>query len=331
MKSINIVICITCLVIIIYYIQTPIKEGVTFRESCMINELNRNNISVDYDNKVLTKGKKSLYYGTHFNSTKGDKNCNDKIRTNQLLKNNNISVPNFYVWDPSLSSHSNLYNINKLTYPLVVKPNIGTQGYGVTTNIENETELLKAIHPLLHNENPRKRIIIEEHYNGDNYRIMVFNNEIMGIVKRDNPYVIGDGKSSLIQLIKQHKTSKYKIHEYDVPYIKTQGVHLNTIIPANKKIIVSKVNNYHNGAPIYNIPLNNVHPDNITMFKKTAHVLGINLTGIDYMCKDLMTPHYIDGVIIEANQRPDLAIHCDSSSKSQNKHFINKFLKLIFQ
>ena len=331
MKYVNLIIGVISIIIVIYYVQKPTIEGVTFREKCMVDGLNRNNIVVNSDNKLISNHTQNIYYGSHFNSKKGDKNCNDKIVTNKLLKNANISVPESYIWNTLLSTSTNLYNINKLKYPLVVKPNKGTQGYGITTNIKNESQLLNAINPLLNKQHSRQRIIIEEHYHGDNYRIMVFNKEIMGIVKRDNPYVIGDGTSRLNELIKQHKTSKYKIHEIDVPYIKSQGVHLNSIIPNNEKIIVSKVNNYHNGAPIYNIPLHKVHPDNITMFKKTAQVLGINLTGIDYMTKNLMVPHYTDGIIIEANERPDLAIHCDSSTTQENNNFIDKFLNLVFK
>ena len=48
-----------------------------------------------------------------------------------------------------------------------------------------------------------------KHYNGDNYRIMVINNEVIGIVKRDNPYVLGDGNSTLLKLITEHKQSKH--------------------------------------------------------------------------------------------------------------------------
>ena len=332
MKIINQLLFIICICIIIYYIQIPIKEGVSFREKCVTDGIKRNHITINKNDKLLTKDNISIKYNTNFNSKIGDRNCNDKIRTGLVLRKENIPMPKQYIWNKKQSIAHNFTKINNLNYPLVVKPNKGTQGYGVTTNIKIESHLKKVINNLLNKtKNRNKQIIVEEHYNGDNYRIMVFNNEVLGIVKRDNPYVLGDGNSNLLKLITEHKQSKHKIHEYDVPYIKKQGYDLNSIIPVNKKIIISKVQNYHNGAPIYNIPLSKVHPDNITMFKRTAQILGINLTGIDYMTKDLMTPYYIDGVIIEANERPDITMHCDSATTKQRTSFIDNFLNSIFQ
>ena len=332
MKLNKLFLLVACILIILYFIKLPIKEGVSFREQCLVDGIKRNNFTINRDKKILTKNNDSIKYDTNFNSINGSRNCNDKIKTALHLRKENIPMPKEYIWNRSLSNSKNLYKINQLKYPLVVKPNKGTQGYGVTTNIKNQTELIKVINKLLNKtKNTDKQIIVEEHYNGDNYRVMVLNNEVIGIVRRDNPYVIGDGKSSLQKLISQHKQSKHNIHEYDVPYIKKQGYDLNSIIPNNKKIIVSKVQNYHNGAPIHNISIDNVHPDNINMFKKTAEVLDVNLTGIDYMTNNLMTPYYEDGVIIEANERPDIAIHCDSVNAKQRKSFIDKFLNSIFQ
>tara|TARA_B100001758_G_scaffold247874_1_gene267978 strand:+ start:16374 stop:17387 length:1014 start_codon:yes stop_codon:yes gene_type:complete len=331
MQYIKVIFFTVCILILIYYIQLPVIEGISFKEKCMVDGLNRNNIKIDRDNKILIKDGINIKYNRNFNTKTGLKNCNDKIKTNNLLVKHNIPMPKSYIWNNSLTMKNNINSINHLKYPLVIKPNKGTQGYGVTTNIKNENQLTKVVNDLLQKtKNTMKNIIVEEHYTGDNYRVMVFNNEVMGIVKRDNPYVLGNGKSTLKNLIKNHKQSKHKIHEIDIPYIKSQNVDLDTVIPANEKIIVSKVNNYHNGAPIYNVPLTQVHPDNIEMFKKAAQALNINLTGIDYMTKNLMTPYHIDGVIIEANEFPDLTMHCDSSTSIHKNAFIDNFLNKLF-
>jgi len=318
------------LILFYYFLNTKIQEGVAFNMSYFLEHYKKNNIAFDKEKKILiTSSGQKISYKNNFNSKQGDINCNDKALTSSILQKNNINVPLFIVWDNNSSNQTNLNKINnELNYPLVAKPTKGTQGYGVKTNINNEMDLLNHIQYLL-KRRENEKIIIEEHKKGDNYRIMVFNNEIIGVVKRDLPYVIGDGENNLEYLIKQHKYSKYKIHNVDLNMLHKQNVEFETIIPSNKKIYLSKVSNYHNGAPIFNIPIVNVHPENIEMFKKVNQVLDVKLSGIDFITTNISVPYYLEGVIIEVNERPDLQIHYDTTENK--KDFIKKYVDKIFK
>lgn len=324
--------CVVLLILLLfcYFKNNKIKEGVAFGGRYFLDHYKDNDIIFDKNNMLLISSKgQQISYKNNFNTDKGIRNCNDKSLTSSILEKNNINVPRFVIWNNNTTPHTNLSKINsELKYPLVAKPTKGTQGYGVKTNITNETDLLNHIIYLL-NRNENAKIIVEEHKKGDNYRIMVFNDEIIGIVKRDVPYVIGDGKNELQYLIKEHKYSKYKIHNVDVRMLQKQNVDYDTIIPFNKKIYLSKVSNYHNGAPIYNIPISNVHPENINMFKKVNSVLGVKLSGIDFITTNISVPYYMEGVIIEVNERPDLQIHYDTTYNK--KGFIKKYIDKIFK
>ena len=92
----------------------------------------------------------------------------------------------------------------------------------------------------------------------------------------------------------------------------------NNLVPAKKKIYLSKVSNYHNRASIDNIPLVNVHPENIEMFKKVNQVLDVKLSGIDFITTNISVPYYLEGVIIEVNERPDLQIHYDTTENKKD-------------
>jgi cyanophycin synthetase len=111
--------------------------------------------------------------------------------------------------------------------------------------------------------------------------------------------------------------------------LREQNVTFETIISSNKKIYLSKVSNYHNGASIDNIPLVNVHPENIEMFKKVNQVLDVKLSGIDFITTNISVPYYLEGVIIEVNERPDLQIHYDITDNK--KDFIKKYVDKIFK
>lgn len=313
-----------------YFINYKIHEGVVFGMPYFLEHYKENNIVFDEENRtLLSSSGQKISYKNHFNSKQGDINCNDKSLTSSILEKNNINVPRFIVWNNNSSKQTNLSKINnQLSYPLVAKPTQGTQGYGVKTNITNETHLLNHIQYLL-KRRENEKIIVEEYKKGNDYRIMVFNNEIIGVVKRDLPYVMGDGKNNLEYLIKEHKYSKHKIHNVDFNMLREQNVTFETIISSNKKIYLSKVSNYHNGASIDNIPLVNVHPENIEMFKKVNQVLDVKLSGIDFITTNISVPYYLEGVIIEVNERPDLQIHYDTTENK--KDFIKKYVDKIFK
>jgi len=313
-----------------YFINYKIHEGVVFGMPYFLEHYKENNIVFDEENRtLLSSSGQKISYKNHFNSKQGDINCNDKALTSSILQKNNINVPRFIVWNNNISNQTNLTLIKRqLIYPLVAKPTQGTQGYGVKTNITNETDLLNHIQYLL-KRRENEKIIVEEYKKGNDYRIMVFNNEIIGVVKRDLPYVMGDGKNNLEYLIKEHKYSKHKIHNVDFNMLREQNVTFETIISSNKKIYLSKVSNYHNGASIDNIPLVNVHPENIEMFKKVNQVLDVKLSGIDFITTNISVPYYLEGVIIEVNERPDLQIHYDITENK--KDFIKKYVDKIFK
>ena len=113
--------------------------------------------------------------------------------------------------------------------------------------------------------------MMEEYIEGDVYRIFVFKNKIIDIVKREKPFVIGDGNCNLKKLI-ENKNEKliqkglFPTNNLSSKYLAIQGVNMNSIIPTNKKIYISQVINMHNGAPIQRIDISKVPQINQKLF-----------------------------------------------------------------
>ena len=306
-----------------------LTEDFALKRLCKDNKkyCEKHKITLDNKNKIIFKNGSTASY-KDINNPLTNYTCINKDITSSLLKNNNISVPNYYLWDASSTPSYNLQKINNLLhFPLVVKPTIGTQGYGIKTNIYNNEDLFQHISHLLKDIN---NIIIEEQITGNDYRVTVFKGEIMGIVQRNNPTVIGDGSSSLKSLINKHKHSKYKPHNIDNQLLSKQNVNMNTIIPNNKKIRLSTISNFHNGATISNVPLNTVHPDNLQMFKRVNQLLDKNISGIDFISNNLSIPFYQQGAVIEVNSRPDIVIHTYTFNKKENEQYIDSVINKLF-
>lgn len=329
----NTIIYILVLILIscfIYYIKiTDIKENFVL---CDINSdyCNKNNIRVNKKNETVSRNGNTVEYNI---STLNDKHypCNNKDVTSNILRKNNIPVPKFYVWNKKQTILNNIKNINKnISFPLVVKPTNGEKGYGVKTNIKNNKDLNKHVQFLLSTITKKNNIIIEQQISGNEFRVTVYNGDIIGIVKKNSPYVIGNNKNTLSELIDEHKFSEYKPHNIDNNLLRKQNVNLETIIPDNKKIILSRVNNISNGANLTNIPLNMVHVDNIYMFKQINQIFKKNITGIDYISENISLPYYNTGSIIEVNTSPGITSHVLASNDDETQEYLDTFFNKLF-
>jgi len=106
--------------------------------------------------------------------------------------------------------------IKGLEFPIVAKPDIGWNGYGVRF-VENETQLLEYLEQFP----PGANLILQEAVNYDGeagiFYIRIPGNEkgyIYSITLRYYPFVVGDGKSTLKQLIENDERTKFRAHLY---------------------------------------------------------------------------------------------------------------------
>ena len=279
----------------------PLIEPMVFDSEIMKkNVYSKHNITLDGKNKTLTQNNKTIHYDNNFNNLDAIKIANDKRLTNQVLSQHHLPVCNFYIYDNKLSIDENIQKMNKsVNFPIVVKYALGEKGNFVYTDIQNNEQAVKKIKYLLDN---KKAILVEEQAVGDKFRIFVLNDEIV-YISRDNPPIIkGDGKSTVLQLIKKYTIP---IKNYDEDLIKTQGYTLESILPDGKSLKVTNVINFSNGANLEIIPIDSVHPDNIALFKNINKIMNLKMNGIDFITPSLNIPNV--GKIIEVNPFPGFA------------------------
>lgn len=90
---------------------------------------------------------------------------------------------------------------NRIGYPVVLKPVSGSLGKGVITNIKDSESLLDNYNYLTE-EMKKNNIILESHVVGDDYRVFVIGEKASAVVKRVPANVVGDGESTIKELIK---------------------------------------------------------------------------------------------------------------------------------
>ena len=136
-----------------------------------------------------------------------------------------------------------------LTYPFIVKPEIGMQGL-LFRKIEKESDLL-YYHTYLPFDYVMQALVdlpIELSVFHIRYPGQV-KGKITGFILKEYMTVLGDGKNDLLTLMMNHPKAKRRMIEMKAKHEK----HLHLILPAGKKFILSMAGNHNRGAKFVNL------------------------------------------------------------------------------
>lgn len=217
--------------------------------------------------------------------------------------------------------------------PWVVKPLTESCGHGVTVEIRDKKQLVEAI------EGARKysaTILIEEFMKGEDYRIIVLNNKVIDIVRRDRSTLTGDGIHTIKELISEKNKfrsnldlSTIDINDATIKELTKYGYSLRATPKDGERIILYKQGNLH-CEETHRIKLSEVHKDNIKLFVDCVRFFGATLAGIDFITPDITKSHKeIKCGINEINSSPMTIINYSADMKMDN-FVAEKILKFYF-
>src|SRR5690606_3737657 len=83
---------------------------------------------------------------------------------------------------------------------VVVKPRHGNQGKGVSVNLQGREQVAAAYALAADYE---REVIVERYFPGHDFRLLVVGDKLVAAARRDPPQVIGDGQSSIAELVEQ--------------------------------------------------------------------------------------------------------------------------------
>jgi cyanophycin synthetase len=200
----------------------------------------------------------------------------------------------------------------------VVKPARGTGGgRGITTGVRRRSHLaLAAAAAACYCD----ELLIEEQLEGDNYRLLYLDGELLDAFVRRPPSVVGDGRSTLRQLVSDANEDRLKhgsgksqvLIAIDLDMRRTlarQGLSLRSIPPAGQHVTLKTVINENTGAD--NSTATELLCDSIVKDgQKAVRALRARFVGIDVITRDPSVPLVESGgAIIEANGTPNLYFH----------------------
>jgi len=241
----------------------------------------------------------------------------DKEDTKELLENAEIPVPRGRI----IRDEEDLeIAIERLGYPLALKPIAGNHGRGITTNVKNWEDAKDALR--LAKEHSR-RVIIEQFITGFDHRVLVINYKFEAAAVRKPASVVGDGSSTIQQLIDKVNEDPRRgfghekvltaitVNEQTINFLKDQDLTVESVPEEGKEILLKPTANLSTGGTAEDIT-DQVHPSIITMCERVARIIGLDICGIDIMAPSLFKPlKQTGGAILEVNAAPGFRMHLE--------------------
>ena len=200
-------------------------------------------------------------------------------------------------------------------YPVVIKPTDLDGGVGVAAGLQNREELVTAFK---YAQKYSRNILVEKHFEGKDYRVTVFQNEVLSAVERVPGSVTGDGKHTVRELVEmlnadplrgegKHATLKKLMWNNEaIALLKHAGMDGSSVPELGEFVRLRRAANVASGG----VPvgaLEKMHPDNKLLAVRAARALRLDLAGIDILTPDIAKSWLETGAVIcEVNGQPNL-------------------------
>ena len=238
----------------------------------------------------------------------------DKNLTKRLLHAAGVPVPLGQpvhsigqAWDVAL----------QVGLPVVLKPQDGNQGKGVTVNIGERAQLEDAYR----NAARHGTVMVERFLPGHDFRLLVVGEQLVAAARRDPPQVLGDGVHSVRELVEQvnqdprrgtgHATALTKIALDDIAVARLalQALTPDAVPAKGQRVILRNNANLSTGGSATDVT-EDVHPEVAARAVAAARMVGLHICGVDMVAETVLRPlEEQGGGIVEVNAAPGLRMH----------------------
>ncbi|WP_341678621.1 cyanophycin synthetase [Niveibacterium sp. SC-1] len=243
----------------------------------------------------------------------------DKELSKRLLAAAGVPVPH---GRPARDVEDAWAAANEIGLPVVVKPQDGNQGKGVTVNIETREHLEIAYKAAFEISN---EVLVERYLPGSDYRLLVVGDKLIAAARREPPHVLGDGTHTVRELVEivnrdprrgeGHATSLTKIRFDDIALARlaAQDMTAETVPPRGQRVILRNNANLSTGGTATDVT-DDVHPEVAARAIEAAKMIGLDVCGVDVVCDSMLEPlEDQGGGIVEVNAAPGLRMHLSPS------------------
>ena len=256
---------------------------------------------------------------TDYSSAIAESIAQDKELSKKLLQAAGVPVP---MGRPVLDAEDAWVAAQEIGLPVVIKPRDGNQGKGVAVNLKTREEVIEGFNNALEF---RDDIMVESYLPGSDYRLLVVGDKMVAAARREPPLVVGDGTSSVRQLVDKvnadprrgdgHATSLTKIRfdEIALARLKEQGLNADSVPAKGARVVLRNNANLSTGGSATDVT-DDVHPEVAARAVMAAQMVGLDVCGVDVVVESVLKPlEEQHGGVVEVNAAPGLRMHLQPS------------------
>ena len=251
--------------------------------------------------------------------------ASDKDLTKRLLQQAGLPVPQGCTVSTLDAAHAAARSAGG---PVAMKPLCGHQGKGVSTAVSGAQAVQAAF---ARAQQFGRSVIVEQHIAGDDYRVLVVGDRLVAASRRVPPEVTGDGQSDVRQLVDavnadprrgeghENMLTKIRLDEAAAKEMAHQGLDADAVPRAGQVVRLRGNANLSTGGTAQDVTTE-VHPDTALACVSAARRIGLDVAGIDLVCRDIAQPLAAQGgAIIEVNAAPGIRMH-EHPSVGKRRH-----------
>lgn len=272
---------------------------------------------------------------TSFTSAIAVDMCQEKPLTNHMLRAVGVPVPE----GRPVGSADEAWEVARdVGGAVVVKPEDGNQGKGVSVNLTTE-EQVRAAYEIA--AGFRRGVMVERYVTGDDYRLLIVNGRMVAAARRDPAHVVGDGQHTVAELVRilnqdprrrpghSSTMTRIRLDEAADLVLKGQGLDRGSV-PERGQVVRLRTNaNLSTGGTATDVT-DEVHPRNARLGELAAQILGLDIAGIDVLCQDIRRPLTEQGgAIVEVNAAPGLRMHLHPSA-GQGRDVATPIIEMLY-
>jgi len=259
---------------------------------------------------------KYMHGCSNYNSVEVRRGCRSKAQARAIFAENGVPHARgmIFFWPWKAREFAREHG-----FPLVIKPNVSGYSRGSYFPINDFKSLYRAI---FWAKMWWPTTVIEQYLRGANYRVLTTDHAFISVIRRYPPFVIGNGRDSIAQLIDSENKLREEMKLYPTifPIPKNKAVklhlqkqHLNLgSVPADG----TEVELFHRvalapGGVVETIDQNTIPEDNKALLLNVVKMFGANVLGIDVIFEKGIETSYLQQkcIFIEVNSRPYMKMH----------------------
>ncbi|MGJ5672053.1 MAG: cyanophycin synthetase [Nostochopsis sp.] len=223
-------------------------------------------------------------------------------------------------------------------YPIVIKPLDGNHGRGITIDIQSKEEAEAAYDAA---RQVSRSIIVERYYNGRDHRVLVVNGKVVAVAERVPAHVVGDGRSTIAELIEETNKdpnrgdghdkilTKIELDRTSYQLLERQNYTLDSVLAKDEICYLRATANLSTGGIAVD-RTDEIHPENVWLAQRIVKIIGLDIAGIDVVTSDISRPvREVDGVVVEVNAAPGFRMHV-APSQGISRNVAGAVIDMLF-